>query len=564
MKNMKFEIMRNAFLILVIFIVPFGLKGQSLSLSEYRWLPIEAKGDVVGRHEDAFIEYNNKFYLIGGRGVNPVNVFDPTTNTWEIKGKTPMEIHHFQAVVYGNAIYLLGAMTGGYPKELPLENIWIYYPEADQWVKGAEIPEVRRRGGSGAVIYNDRIYLACGIKFGHTSGTTNYFDSYDLKTGQWEILTDAPHIRDHFPAIVANDKMYCIGGRNTSVHYPDDFAAFFSATIPDVDYFDFKDGKWCTLKEPLPVPTAAGGIVKIDSCLIYMGGEGVQSQAYNETQCFNLNTGKWSQLSPMHTGRHGSGAVLYKNKVYVAAGSPNKGGGNLPTIDMFTTQHGYTKLFNGKTLDGWQVKAQTKDRDKHFWKAENGAILCNSLGSKEHSFVWLLSEKEYGDFELRLKFKVSRDHKGNAGVQVRSRYDEKAIIDDNTPGWLDGPQVDIDPNSFWRNGLIYDETRTERHWLYPLLPDWKISKENATHERQIFYWEDESSGWNDMTIVCKGTNIKTFVNNFLVADYDGAGLLDNAGHKQNNVGLKGHIGFQLHKQSENKIWFKDIEVREFK
>jgi len=556
--------MRKFICALLFLVAVIGTKAQSVSLVDYRWLPIEAKGDVVGRHEDAFIEYNNKFYLIGGRGINPVNVFDPTTNAWETKGKTPMEIHHFQAVVYGNAIYLLGAMTGGYPTEKPLENIWIYYPETDKWKKGAEIPEARRRGGSGAVIYNDKIYIACGIKFGHTSGTTNYFDSYDLKTDQWEILTDAPHIRDHFPAIVANDKMYCIGGRNTSVHYPDDFGAFFSATIPEVDYFDFKVGKWNTLKEPLPVPTAAGGIVKIDNCLVYLGGEGVQSQAYNETQCFNINTGKWSQLSPMHTGRHGSGAVLYKNTVYVAAGSPNKGGGNLPTIEMFTTQHGYTKLFNGKNLDGWQIKSQEKDRDKNFWKVENGAIFCNSMGSKEHSFIWLLSEKEYGDFELRLKFKVSREHKGNAGVQVRSRYDEKAVIDENTAGWLDGPQVDIDPNSPWRNGLIYDETRTEKRWIYPSLPDWKISKVNATHERQIFYWEDKNSGWNDMTIVCNGTNIKTYVNNFLVTDFNGAGLLDNEGHKQNNVGLKGHIAFQLHKQSENKIWFKDIEVRELK
>jgi hypothetical protein len=66
---------------------------------------------------------------------------------------------------------------------------------------------------------------AIGDVVGHTSGTTNMFDSYDLKTGKWKDLIDAPHIRDHFPAIVAKDKMYCIGGRNTSVHYPNDFGA---------------------------------------------------------------------------------------------------------------------------------------------------------------------------------------------------------------------------------------------------------------------------------------------------------------------------------------------------
>lgn len=556
--------MKNLILVFFLLSAGIGLKGQSLNLNDYRWLPIEAKGKVVGRHENAFIEYDDKFYLIGGRGVNPVNVFDPVTSSWETKGKSPMEIHHFQAVVYGNAIYLVGAMTGGYPKETPLDCIWKYYPETDKWEKGAEIPVARRRGGAGAVVYNDKIYIASGIKFGHTSGTTNMFDSYDLKTGKWEELTDAPHIRDHFPAIVANDKMYCIGGRNTSVHHLNDFGAFFSATISEIDYYDFKEGKWYTLKETLPVPTAAGGIVKIDNNLIYMGGEGVQSQAYNETQCLDLGTGKWSQLAPMHTGRHGSGAVLYNSSIYLAAGSPNKGGGNLPTIDVFTTNHGYTKLFDGKTLNGWQIKAQKKDLGKNFWSVENGAIYCNSMGDNEHGYVWLMSEKEYGDFELRLKFRVSTDSKGNSGIQIRSRFDEKAVVEGKIPGWLDGPQVDIEPGNPWRTGLIYDETRTEKRWISPSLTDWKITKENTTHKRVIFYRENELSGWNDLMIVCKGTNIKTFVNNFLVSDFDGAGLLDNEDHKMLNVGLKGYIALQLHKNSENKIWFKDMEVRELK
>ena len=556
--------MKLLFFNLLFLLSILGLNGQAQSLTDYRWLPIDAKGDVVGRHENAFIEYKNKFYLIGGRGINPVNVFNPATNTWETKGKSPMEIHHFQAVVYGNAVYLVGAMTGGYPKETPLENIWIYYPETDKWEKGAEIPEARRRGCSGAVVYNEKIYLACGIKFGHTSGTTNYFDSYDLKTGKWEALTDAPHIRDHFPAIVANDKMYCIGGRNSSVHHPDDFGAFFSTTISAVDYFDFKDGKWYTLKEPLPVLTAAGGIVKIDNFLIYMGGEGVQSQAYNETQCLDLNTGKWTQLASMHTGRHGSGAVLHNNKIYIAAGSPNKGGGNLPTINVFSANHNYQKLFNGENLDGWQVKAQQQDQDKNFWSVDNGAIFCNSLGSTDHGYIWLLNDKEFGDFELRLKFRISKENKGNAGVQIRSRYDEKAVIDENRPGWLDGPQVDIETANPWRTGLIYDETRTEKRWISPSLADWNIKKENTSHPKVIFYLEDQNSGWNDMTIICRGTNIKTIVNNFTVSDFDGTGLLDNEGHKLYNVGLNGHIALQLHKKSENKIWFKDIEVRELK
>lgn len=539
--------------------------SQSLiaqSLQDFRWTLIDAQGDAKGRHENTFIEYKDKFYLLGGRGVNPVNVFDPATNTWETKAKSPMEIHHFQAVVYGEAIYLMGAMKGGYPKETPMENIWIYYPETDKWEKGDVIPKDRRRGGAGAVLYQDKIYMVGGIEYGHTSGTNNYFDSYDLETGEWATLTKAPHIRDHFPAIVVNDKLYCVGGRNTSVHHPERFGAFFDATISEVDVYDFKDEKWYTLKEKLPFPSAAGGLVEVNNKLIYMGGEGEFKHAYYQTQCLDLETGKWEQLAPLVVGRHGSAAILYQDKIYVAAGSHKQGGANMNSIEVFSAKHKWKNLFNGANLDGWTVKCVNQDKGKEYWTVDKGAILCNTKGNTDHQYMWLQSDDEFSDFELRLKFQATRDNKGNAGIQIRSRYDENAKVDGDFVGWLDGPQVDIDPNNPWRNGFIYDETRNTKRWIYPSLPSWNISKEQYAPKKVIYYWNDEGPGWNDMRIVCKGMHITTFVNNVEVANYDGTGVLNDEDHVTNNVSTKGHIAIQLHKHSNNFIRFKNLEIRE--
>jgi hypothetical protein len=49
-----------------------------------------------------------------------------------------------------------------------------------------------------------------------------------------------------------------------------------------------------------------------------------------------------------------------------------------------------------------------------------------------------MTDAEYDDFELRLKFQVCRGCPGNSGLQFRSRYDES-----EKGGRLDGPQVDI-------------------------------------------------------------------------------------------------------------------------
>lgn len=549
-------------LFLFVFLISLSVPALAQHLNNFRWTIIDAKGDATGRHECTFVKYKDKFYLMGGRGVNPVNVFDPATNTWETKGKSPMEIHHFQGIVYGDAIYLMGAMQGKYPTETPLENIWIYYPEKDLWEKGPEIPKDRRRGGAGSVLYKDKIYMVAGIEYGHTSGTNNYFDCYNLKTGKWTVLTKAPHIRDHFPAIVVNDKLYCVGGRNTSVHNPGRFGAFFDATMPYVDVYDFAKEEWYTLKEKLPYATAAAGLVALDNKLIYVGGEGEYKNAFYQTQVLDLESGKWSQLAPMVIGRHGSGAILHQNKIYVAAGSQYQGGGNMNSIEVFSADNDWMSLFNGKNLDGWEVKCVEKDKGESFWTVDSGTILCNTQGNTNHQYMWLQSEKEFGDFELRLKFQVSHKNKGNSGVQIRSRYDETAQVDGDYIGWLDGPQVDIEPNNPWRNGFIYDETRNTKRWINPSLPDWKISEEKYAPKKVIYYWDDEGSGWNDMRIICKGMHIETYVNNVLVSNFDGTGVLDDDDHVKNNVSTKGHIALQLHKGSDNFIRFKNIEIRE--
>jgi hypothetical protein len=178
--------------------------------------------------------------------------------------------------------------------------------------------------------------------------------------------------------------------------------------------------------------------------------------------------------------------------------------------------------------------------------------------------MWLQSEAEFDDFELRLKFSAMRDHKGNSGVQVRSRWDPDAKMHEEYVGWLDGPQVDIEVSTPFRNGWIYDETRELKHWIDPVMPSWDISPDDVEKRKVIHYWADEEPGWNEMRIICKGTRISTYVNNIRITDYDGSGVLDDKAHRKHEVGLKGHIALQLHGHSENHLRFKDIELRKLK
>ena len=216
---------------------------------------------------------------------------------------------------------------------------------------------------------------------------------------------------------------------------------------------------------------------------------------------------------------------------------------------------GWHSLFTGKDLDGWTVKCKPADAKKVFWKVEDGAILADSSHAKGHDYVWLCTNKEYGDFVLTLRFQAFRGSTGNSGVQIRSRYDGQAR-------WLDGPQIDIHPRGPWRTGMVWDETRGSSRWLWPAVPKGKWVNQTMSNPKLVFHYSDQKPSWNDLEITAAGTRLKAVLNGVTVMEWDGKGVLDDAVHRRRNVGMKGIIALQIHRGDQLKIRFKDVRIRE--
>ncbi len=307
--------------------------NDSVSTDTAQWETMQTQNEPTARHENAFTEANGKFYLIGGRGSRPVDIYDPQSNTWSEGHAPPLEMHHFQAVSYQGKIYVMGAFTGGFPDEKPIPNIYIYDPEADSWEKGPEIPQNRRRGAAGVAIYNDKFYLVDGIVNGHTDGYQNWLDEYDPATNTWKTLPDAPHKRDHVQAAIAGDKIFVAGGRTSSAATNQTL----ELTIPEVDVYDFNTGAWTTLDNDIPTQRAGTASVVIGDEVIVLGGESTaHEEAHNEVEALNINTLEWRTLPPLNKGRHGTGAAVYNGNIYMAAGSGNRGGGpELTSMEMY-------------------------------------------------------------------------------------------------------------------------------------------------------------------------------------------------------------------------------------
>ena len=217
----------------------------------------------------------------------------------------------------------------------------------------------------------------------------------------------------------------------------------------------------------------------------------------------------------------------------------------------------WESLFNGKDFSGWTVKAVPADQNKEFWSVVDGVIQVNSLGTKEHDYVWLMTDKEYDNFALKLKFQAFKDSPGNSGVQIRSRYDD-------AESWLDGPQIDINPPGYWRCGMIWDETRENKRWLFPEIPQDTWVDTSMAVPGIKFYFADEEPAWNEMEITANGTKLKAVMNGITIMQWDGDGVLNDETHQKYNVGMKGHIALQLHTKDELKMRYKDIFIKELK
>jgi N-acetylneuraminic acid mutarotase len=307
---------------------------ESASLASGRWELLPEGELPTQRHEGAYVRIGDLFYLVGGRGNRAVEIFDPATGSWRSGSPPPMQLHHFQAVEYDGKVYVVGAMTGGYPAEPPVPSMYIYDPATDLWSAGPAIPEGRHRGGAGVVVHEGLIYLISGIRNGHTDGHVPWVDVFDPRTGNWRQLADAPHSRDHFQAAVIGGRIYAAGGRRSSYAT----GQTFELTVPEVDVYDLATGRWSTLPPTsnIPTPRAGASVVVLQSRLVVIGGEsGAQVAGHSEVEALDPATGRWTTLAPLQVGRHATQAIVHEGAIYTAAGSRTRGATEIKSQEVF-------------------------------------------------------------------------------------------------------------------------------------------------------------------------------------------------------------------------------------
>lgn len=169
-------------------------------------------------------------------------------------------------------------------------------------------------------------------------------------------------------------------------------------------------------------------------------------------------------------------------------------------------------LFNGRNFDGW-----TKVLNG-IWSVEDGAIV-GRFDPQNPGPGYLLTEREFTDFELRLEFWVSKG--GNSGVLLRMPHRNWSDLR-STGGQGERPTPGTrrrDPPGYEVN-IDYDDPKNPTGSVY-----------NVKRADKIVGGEDR---WNVFNIECRGPNIRVRIDEELVTSYEAWRP------------TKGQIGLQIH------------------
>ena len=186
------------------------------------------------------------------------------------------------------------------------------------------------------------------------------------------------------------------------------------------------------------------------------------------------------------------------------------------SLPFTTTAADWRALWDGKSLQGWHVIG------KGQWKIEEGAIRASNVKT-EKEFGHLVTDRDYTNFTVRLKYKA---FKGNSGLYFR-------IAEKGFSG-VTGFQAEIDPEK--DAGGVYETNG--RSWVSQPKPE------------DVKRWY-KPGVWNEMTVTARGGDVVVTVNGMTSA------VLKNDPGRSS-----GKFALQVHGGQDVEVWFKDLEIQE--
>lgn len=205
------------------------------------------------------------------------------------------------------------------------------------------------------------------------------------------------------------------------------------------------------------------------------------------------------------------------------------------------TDTGWTTLFDGKTLNGWHSYGKTAAGSD--WSIDSNAIHLKPA-KNEGGGGDLLTNDEYGNFDLKLQWKISKA--GNSGILFYVQEDTTKYKET----YFTGPEMQVLDNNGHPDAKIYKHRAGDLYDLIASKPEMAKS----------------AGEWNDVEIKSQDSTITFWLNGTQVVstklwDANWKKMVAGSKFKQwpdFGTFTKGHIALQDH---GDEVWFRNIEIR---
>lgn len=191
------------------------------------------------------------------------------------------------------------------------------------------------------------------------------------------------------------------------------------------------------------------------------------------------------------------------------------------------SEDGFRPLFNGSDLTSWEGADKEASA---CWLVDGGDLVCTGKPGP-----WLRTVEQFGDFELRLEYKLKEG--GNSGVYIRVPKDGQHHSEGAGP---DGAGIEVQVLD--DNAERYKELKAYQYSgsLYAIV---------AAEPRVA-----KSPGeWNTMTIRCEGMKYEVYHNGEQVIKSDEAAAPELAKRL-----TKGYLGLQNHNE---EVRFRNVRIK---
>ncbi|MFZ5989058.1 MAG: Kelch repeat-containing protein [Bacillota bacterium] len=258
---------------------------------------------------------NGKLYAIGGTNylgnkISLVEEYDPATNTWTTKASMPTARTEFGIAVANNIIYVIGGWDSSNNR---ISTVEAFDPAKNTWITRASMPTPRY--GLTSSVVNGKIYAIGGNVDANIEPNSRRVEEYDPVTNTWITKTKMPTARESLSSAVINNKIYAIGG------YTANSTVKCSKVVEEFTIIGSL-GSW-TSKANTPIARSNTASVAYNNKVYTIGGYNSSGVSVPFMQEFDPVTNTWTSKADMYSPRANGGAAVLNSKIYAVGGVAN-------------------------------------------------------------------------------------------------------------------------------------------------------------------------------------------------------------------------------------------------